>query len=306
MQIRAWQLPSAVTLALILTVGATAQPSLQKLGPQLFAYISDNVGSCNSTVLIGQHGILVVDTGLNRREGGKLLHAIRSVSSLPVRFIINTHYHMDHQGGNGIVGPDAIVISSPFTRERTVSLMAQMQGQAVKNSQPPSEQPAFRPATETFEQKLTIFLDDNRVEVISAGPAHTMGDVYVYFPAQRTIATGDLYLTNSSPAMDQGSALNWIHDLDSMLDLQADHFVPGHFELGNRATISRFRDYMADLYAQVKRLQSSGADAAAIREKIDMKRYSNFRQFPQFRATFADNAETIYRQLQSAAKRAQP
>ncbi|MGH9685132.1 MAG: MBL fold metallo-hydrolase [Candidatus Acidiferrales bacterium] len=306
MQIRAWRLASAVVLALILTVGATAQPSLQKLGPQLFAYISDNVRSCNSTVLIGQHGILVVDTGLNRVEGGKLLHAIRSVSSLPVQFIINTHYHMDHQGGNGVVGPDAIVISSPFTREQTVSLMARMQERENKSRQLPSEQPAFKPATETFEQELTIFLDDNRVEVISAGPAHTMGDVYVYFPAQRTIATGDLYLTNSSPAMDQGSASNWIHDLDSMLALQADHFVPGHFELGNRATISRFRDYMADLYAQVKRLHSSGADAAAIRKKIDMKKYSNFRQFPQFRATFADNAETIYRQLQSAPKRAQP
>lgn len=300
MPIRAWRLPSAVMLALILTVGATAQPSLQKLGPQLFAYISENVQSCNSTVLIGQHGILVVDTGLNRLEGGKLLHAIRSVSSLPVQFIINTHYHMDHQGGNGVVGPDAIVISSPFTRERTVSLMAQMQGQAIKNSQPPSEQPAFRLATETFEQKLTIFLDDNRVEVISAGPAHTMGDVYAYFPAQGTIATGDLYLTNSSPAMDQGSASNWVRDLDSMLALPADHFVPGHFELGNRVTVSRFRDYMGDLYEQVKRLQSSGADAATIREKIDMKKYSDFRQFPQFRATFGDNAEAIYRQLQIA------
>ena len=86
-----------------------------------------------------------------------------------------------------------------------------------------------------------------------AWPAHTMGDVYVYFPKQRAVSTGDLFLTNSVPAMDQGSAAHWIEDLDQMLALPVDHFVPGHFELA-ADTLQRFRDYMADLDTQVEKL----------------------------------------------------
>ena len=115
----------------------------------------------------------------------------------------------------------------------------------------------FRPATETFTDKLTIYLGDNPVEIIAAWPAHTLGDVYVYFPKQRAVATGDLYLTNSVPAMDQGSAAHWIQDLDQILALPADHFVPGHFEVGTRQTIQRFRDYMNDLNTQVVALAKS-------------------------------------------------
>lgn len=292
---RMWGKVSGAVLLLATVLVPAASAHVEKLEPNLYAYISENDHSANCTFLVGQHGILVVDTGLNSLEGQKLLKEIRAISTLPVQFIVNTHYHPDHEGGNGVVGPDAVVISSAFTRERTLQLMSRMQ--ADKTSSP---LPAFRPATETLEQKLTVFLDDVPVEIILVGAAHTLGDVYVYFPRQRTVATGDLYLTNSSPAMDQGSASNWIRALDAMLVLQVDHFVPGHFEVGTRATMSRYRDYLTELYAQVEKLKLSGATAVEVRERVDMKKYSDFRQYPQFQATFADNAEAIYHQIQGS------
>lgn len=287
----------ATVLLLVSVLAPCARPHVRKLSPDLYAYISENDHSANSTFLVGQHGILVVDTGLNKAEGLKLLTEIRAISALPVQFIINTHYHPDHQGGNGVVGPEAIVISSAFTREKTLQLISgtpRTDGQSVVGE---TSQPAFRAATEALDHRLTVFLDDIPVEVIMAGPAHTMGDVYVYFPRQKTLATGDLYLTNSSPAMDQGSVSNWIQALDSMLRLPVDYFVPGHFDVGTPATLTRFRDYLAELYAQVEKLLHSGVSAAEVRGRIDMKKYADFRQYPQFRATFADNAETIYQQL---------
>jgi len=295
-----WQSVFAAVTVLTIVLGASAKPRVEKLAPNLYAYVSDKDHSSNSTFLIGQHGILVVDTGLNKLEGQKLLSEIRAISSLPVQFIVNTHYHPDHQGGNGVVGPDAAVISSPFTRERTVRLLSGLQAPGNKAGGDSASEPALRPATETLEQKLIIFLDDIPVEIISPGPAHTMGDVYVYFPLQKTVATGDLYLTNSSPAMDQGSASNWMRALDEMLAFQAEHFVPGHFEVSNRATMNRFRDYLSELYAQVEKLQRSGAAVTEVRERIDMRKYSEFRQYPQFHATYADNAEAIYHQLQGS------
>src|SRR5512147_2039808 len=88
------------SLLVVLVSSAFADPTSSKIGPDLYAYISDNDGSANSTFLIGHKGILVVDTGVDAKEGGKLLQAIRRVSELPVMFIVNTHYHPDHQGGN--------------------------------------------------------------------------------------------------------------------------------------------------------------------------------------------------------------
>jgi cyclase len=287
----------AKALLLVCVLAPCARAHVRKLAPDLYAYISENDHSANSTFLVGLHGILVVDTGLDQAEGHKLLAEIRAISALPVQFIINTHYHPDHQGGNGIVGPEAIVISSAFTREKTLQLIAKTQRSEAQSAVGDASQPAFRPAIEALDHKLTVFLDDIPVEVVMVGPAHTMGDVYVYFPKQKTLATGDLYLTNSSPAMDQGSVSNWIQALDSMLRLPVDYFVPGHFDVGTPATLTRFRDYLTDLYAQVEELQRSGVSAAEVRARINMKKYADFRQYPQFHATFADNAETIYQQL---------
>jgi cyclase len=289
----------------ILILGASAfafsvpdGPRVDSLGPNLYTYISDNDGSANSTFLIGPKSILVVDSGIDRTEGEKLLREIRKISPLPVAYIVNTHYHPDHQGGNGVVGPDATIISSPFTREKTIAV-------AAATSKPEAARPAghefvFRPATETFTEKLTIYLGDDPVEILAAWPAHTLGDVYVYFPKQRTVATGDLYLTNSVPAMDQGSAAHWIQDLDQILALPADHFVPGHFEVGTRQTIQRFRDYMNDLNTQVEKLAKAGASEDEIRQKITLPLYSDFRQYPKYDATFGDNAAAILKQIRAS------
>jgi glyoxylase-like metal-dependent hydrolase (beta-lactamase superfamily II) len=88
---------------MLLSASAWAAPRVTAIGPDLYAYISDNDGSANSTFLVGRKGILVVDTGLDATEGDKLLREIRKVSRLPVLYVINTHYHPDHQGGNSVV-----------------------------------------------------------------------------------------------------------------------------------------------------------------------------------------------------------
>src|SRR5271168_2073559 len=162
-------------------------PRVESLGPNLYAYISDNDGSANSTFLVGPKNILVVDSGIDRTEGEKILREIRKLSPLPVQYIVNTHYHPDHQGGNGVVGPEAVVISSPFTRERTVQFMAQLKDRQAKEPAGSASTPsfAFRLATETLTQQLTVYVDEDPVQIIAPGPGHTLGDVYVFFPNQR-------------------------------------------------------------------------------------------------------------------------
>jgi len=279
----------AVLVLLFCCTGMSAAPQVKPIGPGLYAYISDNDSSANSTFLIGNKGILVVDTGFDATEGTKLLYAIRSVSGLPVEYIVNTHYHRDHQGGNSVVGPSAVVISTDWTRERTL---------AIIQSQPPQERTLFRPADVSFQEKLTVHLEPYSAEVYFPGKAHTSGDALVYFPQQHAIAAGDLFLNRSSPAMDVGSVENWIRALDHVLRLPVETVVPGHFELASKKELARFREYLSDLFTQVEVLTRKGATLEEIRRNLHMERYSDFRQYPQYHATFADNAEVIYQQLQ--------
>jgi len=271
---------------LLFASAAWAAPQVTAIGPDLYAYISDNDASANSTFLVGHKGILVVDTGLDSMEGAKLLREIRKRSQLPVLYIINTHYHPDHQGGNSAVGPNATIISTDFTRERTFQLLAL------------NPQFDFKPANLTFQHKLTIHLDPYTAEIYFPGKAHTSGDALVYFPQQRAIAMGDLFLNRSSPAMDQGSVENWIKALDQVLARPLDKAVPGHFELGTKADLQRFRDYLNELFIQVRSLYQSGLKEEEAVRRIHMEKYADFRQFPKYHATFADNAEVIYQQLQ--------
>jgi len=277
-------------LLLASAVRGRAAPVVKQIGPGLYAYISDNDSSANSTFLIGNRGILVVDTGSDEKEAKKILQAIRNVSSLPVQYIVNTHYHRDHQGGNAAFGPGVVIISTEWTRKRTLQLI---------RSLPPTQASGFRLAEFTFNEKITVHLDPYTAEIYFPGKAHTSGDALVYFPQQHAIAMGDLFLNRSSPAMDDGSAKNWIDALDRVLDLPLDAVVPGHFELAKASELGRFRNYLNDLYQQVLGLYQQGASVEQTRQRIHMEPYQDFRQYPQFEATFADNAVTIYQQLRA-------
>ena len=259
-----------------------ASASTHKIGPDLYAYISDNDASANSTFLVSDQGILVVDTGLNAQEGRKLLEEIRKVSQAPVRWIVNTHYHPDHRGGNSVVGPDAIIISTAFTRSKAAANSTQ------ENS-----------VNETVGPKgLVLYLGGHEVQIYHPGPAHTLGDLIVYFPDEYAISTGDLFLNNSCPAMDEGDMENWITALDHMLALPVEHVVPGHFELATKSDLQRFRNYLADLRDQVARMYRQGMPLERIQAALALDAYKNFRQYPNYEATFKDNAAAYYRQLE--------
>ncbi|HEY2170731.1 MAG TPA: MBL fold metallo-hydrolase [Candidatus Angelobacter sp.] len=268
-----------VCVALCLPVLSPAA-TVHKIGPDLYAYISENDASANSTFLVSDQRILVVDTGLNAEEGRKLLDEIRKVSQAPVRWIVNTHYHPDHRGGNTVVGPDAIIISTEFTRAH-----------------------AEKPTQENYVNEsvgpkgLVLYLGGHEVHIYHPGPAHTQGDLVVYFSDEHAIATGDLFLTNSCPAMDDGDMENWITALDHMLALRVEHVVPGHFELATKSELQRFRNYLADLRNQVARMYRRGMPLDRIQAALALGAYKNFRQYPNYEATFKDNAAAYYGQL---------
>jgi len=259
---------------------------VHKIGNDLYAYISDNDSSANSTFLITPAGILVVDTGLNEQEGRELLAEIRKISAQPVRYIVNTHYHPDHRGGNSAVSPDATVISTVFTLSR------KMAG-AANNS-----------ARERigFTDKMALFLGGHTVEIYFPGPAHTLGDAVVYFSQEHAIATGDLFLNGSCPAMDEGDMENWIAALDFILNLPVDEVVPGHFDLADKEQLRHFHNYLAELRDQVSAMFRAHASMKQVLKGLDLHKYKDLRQYPKYEATFVDNATAYYYQLEKRVR----
>jgi cyclase len=271
-----------------------ASASVHKIGPDLYAYISENDSSANSTFLVSERGILVVDTGLNAQEGRKLLNEIRKISPAPVRWIVNTHYHPDHRGGNSVVGPDAVIISTVETR---AAVLRSNNNPDVKNKRKATPQYQLN---ETFAgpRGLTLFVGEHEVRIYYPGPAHTRGDAIVYFPDEHAVATGDLFLTNSCPAMDDGDMENWIVALDQILALPVEHVVPGHFELATKTELQSFRNYLAELRDQVARMYHQGVPLEQVQKQLDLHAYKKFHQYPQYEATFKDNAAAYYGQLE--------
>jgi cyclase len=268
-------------LLVVLLLNTCAFASVQKIGADLYAYISTNDASANSTFLVSDAGILVVDTGLNAAEGMVLLNEIRKISAAPVRWIVNTHYHPDHRGGNFAVGPRAVIISTVYTRERVLH-----------------DDPQQYALNVVVRGELRLFVGGHEVRIYHPGPAHTLGDLMVYFPDQKAIATGDLFLNNSCPAMDEGDMENWIAALNQVLTLPLEHVVPGHFELATRNDVRHFRNYLSDLRDLVSKMYRSGLTLAQVKQAVSLPAYKGFRQFPKYEATFADNAAAYYHQLE--------
>ena len=287
-------------VACVLAGLSSSWASVQKIGPDLYAYISANDASSNATFLVSDQGILVVDTGLNQQEGRKLLEEIRKISSRPVRWIVNTHYHADHRGGNSVVGPDALVISTAFTREHV--LRGQKESGKDHNADSGyslNEIVGFNPED---RGAVTLSLGGHEVEIYHPGPAHTRGDLVAYFRDEHVIATGDLFLNGSCPAMDDGDMENWIAALDKILTLPVEHVVPGHFALATRSELEHFRDYLAELRQQVGKLSNRGFTLEQVKKALQLSAFKDLRQFPQYDATFADNATAYYQQLQAKAR----
>jgi glyoxylase-like metal-dependent hydrolase (beta-lactamase superfamily II) len=102
--------------------------------------------------------------------------------------------------------------------------------------------------------------------------------------------------------MDEGDMENWIRALDQILALPVEHVVPGHFELATKSALQRFRNYLADLRDQVKAMFERRMSLYAVKKGLRLPAYKDFRQYPQYEATFADNAEAYYKQLADRAK----
>lgn len=230
----------------------------------------------NLAVLTGADGVLMVDTEF-AALADKIKGAIAKVSSKPLKFVINTHWHGDHVGGNEpMAQAGAVLISQDNVRVR----MAKGQWNARSNSMTPPAAPGALPSL-TYTDELTLHLDGETVRVIHAPSAHTDGDSLVYFTEANVLHTGDVYRNTGYPFIDLASGgtlagtITAYEKILAMIDSRT-KVVPGHGPAAKKKDIQASHDMLVTVRDRVQKLIDQGKSedeivAAAPTKDIDKK-----------------------------------
>ncbi|MEO8070240.1 MAG: MBL fold metallo-hydrolase [Acidobacteriota bacterium] len=230
---------------------APVQLTVTQLRPNIYEIEG---GGGNSTVIVGSVGVIVVDAKTTEAAGRQLVAEVAKITPKPITTLIETHSDGDHV--NGVAGfpmPLTIIAHEGNRKEQQAALAAGGRGA------PP---PGRLPTQVVSGQKETVTIAGVKLELYHWGPAHTSGDLVVYVPDRKLVATGDIIVTNRSEdnpnihAEKNGSTAGWIANAKGMALLDADTYVTGHGTLLTKADLQarakRIEDRRAKIEAMVK------------------------------------------------------
>ena len=203
----------------------------------------------NIGVLTGKDGVLMIDDQFAPLSQ-KIKDAIKSLDPGEIRFLINTHVHGDHSGGNeNFKRMGVTVIAHERVRERM------MKEHVYKETkEPPRDKDAW--PVITLADRVSLHLNDEDIDLLHFGNGHTDGDVIVHFKKANVFHTGDIFVRYGYPYIDasRGGGINgFIAYLDKLLPVMDEHskVIPGHGELATKAEVKIFRDKLTDVRDQV-------------------------------------------------------
>jgi cyclase len=207
----------------------------------------------NTTALVTNEGVILVDDKFEI-DADNIVALLKTVTNQPIKYVINTHFHADHSGGNAkLQAAGTLAVASAQARARMVS--------AGQSGQPDV----------TVEPRGTIHLGGKSAEIYWFGRAHTDGDIVVLFPQNRALAAGDMFTVGEgTPQLIDysggGSAKEWTATVAKVLELDFDTVVPGHGNVVKKADMQAFRTSTArltELVTQLVRQNKSRADIEA-------------------------------------------
>ena len=204
-------------------------------------------------VLTGPDGVLMVDAQFAPLSD-KIVAAIKQISDVRIRFLVNTHVHGDHTGGNENIGKLGAVI---IARENLRTRLAKPAPQA--NGQPGVPAPPIALPVLTYDGALTIHMDGEDVQLIAVPVAHTDGDTMVYFPNANVLMTGDFYRSTGYPNIDRanGGTMNGMlagFDLILKTGRPDTKIIPGHGATVDKAAVTAHKAMMVAVRDKVAAL----------------------------------------------------
>jgi glyoxylase-like metal-dependent hydrolase (beta-lactamase superfamily II) len=213
----------------------------------------------NIGVLAGEQGVLLIDAEWPQLHD-KVLAAVSKISTQPVRYLVNTHWHWDHVGGDGLFGKAGVVIfSSAQTREYIEKAQA---SKASPPGSPYAPDPAAIPVV-TVNNGVQFHLSGQTVEIIHVPPAHTNGDLIVRFVEADVIQTGDTFFHGFYPDIDQphgGTIDGMIALYDTLYKMSGPNtrIIPGHGPVANREDVREYQGMLREVRTRVAKAVAAG------------------------------------------------
>jgi glyoxylase-like metal-dependent hydrolase (beta-lactamase superfamily II) len=290
--------------------------------------------NCNAAVIVLDDGVMVVDTHSKPSAARALIQQIKTITDKPVKYVVNTHFHWDHFRGNQeypSAWPAGLeIVSSTTTRDnieqygipRVKREILDMPGEidGLKASLAKTTDAKKKAEIEdnvrqaegylselksmqvvlpsvTFDRSLVLHGKTRTVELLWLGRAHTDGDVFVYLPKERFLATGDA-LHGWTPFLNDGYPADWIHTLEAAEKLDFDYSLGGHGGvMRGKSQFQMWEQYFKDLMAETTTVYTSGgsiADAVKRVSPILSRKYSS--KMPDtFAVDVVPNIQKAYR-----------
>ena len=215
----------------------------------------------NVVVLAGANGYLLVDHP-EPAANQAIQKALDGMGKRPVKFLLNTHWHYDHVGGNAIYAPEATVIAQENVRKRLMTKQTPFWSNAPIGPYPERAWPVI-----SFRDMLTVHFAGEDVELDHYANGHTDGDSVVYFAHANVVAVGDIFLGKAS-VIGSADIEGIIHSLSAVLDRSNDDtvIITGHSEMSNRRDLAQFVQLLNETVTLVRREIAAGASEKHVAE----------------------------------------
>lgn len=250
---------------------------LQDLGNGIWAYLQPDGswGWSNAGLVVDGDQSLLVDTLFDEKLTIDMLNTMADASHVradTIDFLVNTHANGDHCHGNHLLTKAEIIASATAAAEMdemTPEMMAEMMRAAPELGELGEylihcfgafdfEGIVHTPPSRTFSGKTELAVGDKTVELIEVGPAHTGGDVLAWVPSDKTVFTGDILFIEGTPVIWAGPVSNWLKACDLILDMNAEHIVPGHGPITDSQGVKNVAAYLRHIEREARERFDAG------------------------------------------------
>ena len=272
---------------------------IKKIGDGVYAAISsgESKAGANAGFVIGDDGVAVIDTFEDPSAAKVLLEEIRKTTKLPIRFVVNTHYHLDHVAGNGVFAEaGAVIVAHRNVREWIHTENLKFFGAKITPDEKKMVESLVAPSV-VYSDSLDLYLGSRRL-ALRFYPGHTGGDTVVEVPDAHAVFCGDLFWRKTLPNLIDASTDRWVQTLDKLAGVAPQGtYVPGHGDAGAVADVKDFRGYLVELRSAVAAAQGSGKSGSEVVEAVlpDLQaKYGGWDFFKYFaKSNIADMAKEL-------------
>jgi cyclase len=272
----------------------------------------------NAAVIEGDTDVLVVDSHVSPGGAWALGEELKAVTSKPIRYVVNSHFHFDHSHGNQIYGPEVEIIGHEFARAQilagksrdsraheffvgsvpnTIKTLEARLAAAKDDKERETIQSqldiqrnhlegtnAVKPTAPnvTLTETMTLHRGSREIRIVHLGRAHTAGDVVVYLPKERIVATGDLLVEGTS-YMGDAFFTEWIDTIEALKKLDFETVLPGHGRaFTGKAKLDHWQAYLRDFWVQAQKFHKVGVPWEEAAKQVDLR--GNATNYPTIRA----------------------